>query len=312
MLTPFNSDGSVDYEGLKALTEWYLRSGATGLFTVAQSSEMFSLSPEERIACAKCVVEAAAGRVPVVASGTFPPLGAGGSGIEAQAESVRAMAATGVAAVVVLAGCMAEASESEEVFKANVAKLLELTPGVPLGQYECPQPNHRRCTPETLAWLARTGRFSFHKDTSRFCPLISEKLRAIQSADLPPDNPFRFYNGNVTTLSHSLAEGGAGAGVVCANFYPELVAWLVANFHAADGALVRKVQRFLTLADALVKVNYPASAKVYVATHCGVKIGPKAREGSAWPEDGAAAEEGALRLAALKSTVDELKAEIGM
>ena len=103
----------------------------------------------------------------------------------------------------------------------------------------------------------------------------------------------------MTTLSHSLAEGGAGAGVVCANFYPQLVAWLCANYHTGD--------------DALVKVNYPASAKVYVATHCGVPIGSKVREGSPWPEaGGAAAEEGSLRLAALKSAADELSAEIGL
>ncbi len=38
------------------------------------------------------------------------------------------------------------------------------------------------------------------------------------------------YNGNVTTLLHSLREGGAGYGGVSANFYPWLHVWLMANF----------------------------------------------------------------------------------
>jgi len=48
MLTPFTEDGTaVDYEALRALSQWYLDSGAAGLFPVAQSSEMYTLSSEE-------------------------------------------------------------------------------------------------------------------------------------------------------------------------------------------------------------------------------------------------------------------------
>ena len=43
-----------------------------GLFPVAQSSEMYTLTPAERLACARTVKKAAAGRAPVLASGTFP------------------------------------------------------------------------------------------------------------------------------------------------------------------------------------------------------------------------------------------------
>ena len=311
MLTPFNEDKSVDFEGLKALTNWYIDSGASGLFTVAQSSEMHSMTPAERLAVAKCVLEAAGGRVPVVASGTFPPLGAKGAGIEEQAASVRDMAATGVAAVVVLACCMAQEGEEEEVFKANVAALMERTPGVVLGQYECPVPYHRKCSAETLSWIAKSGRFSFHKDTSRFYPLITDKMAAIRSAELPASNPFRFYNGNVTTLSHSLAEGGAGCGVVCANFYPHIVAWICRRYHDADTALVAKVQRFLSVADTTVKDHYPASAKTYCSEQLGLPIGNGAREGKAFPPAGGApGDEMRLRHAALKVMADELSAEL--
>ena len=55
MLTPFFPDGAVDHPCLTALTEWYVASGASGLFTVAQSSEMWALSPDERLAVAATV-----------------------------------------------------------------------------------------------------------------------------------------------------------------------------------------------------------------------------------------------------------------
>ena len=192
---------------------WYIASGAVALFTVAQSSEMFALNPEERVGVASCVVKAAAGRVPVVASGSFPPLGVGGAGLEEQAVSVRAMHATGVSAVVLLASCLADKSEGEDQLKASLEKILESTPGINLSLYECPSPYHRKLSEGMIVWMAETGRFLFHKDTSRFCPLISKKLGAIKKARLNPTNPFRFYNGNVTGLLHSLREGGNGGSV---------------------------------------------------------------------------------------------------
>jgi 4-hydroxy-tetrahydrodipicolinate synthase len=312
MLTPFLESGDIDYKGLEELVEWYIGSGAKGLFAVAQSSEMFQLTPDERLASARCVVRAVAGRVPVVASGTFPPLGPAGQGLEQMASSVQEMHSTGVTAVVVLASCMATKEEDEAQFKENLERLLELTPGVPLAQYECPAPYHRRCSPELLSWIARTGRFYFHKDTSRHCPLLSEKLAAIREADLPPSNPFRFFNGNVTGLLHSLREGGSGASVICANFYPHIVAWLSENFNKAEPEKVESVQRFLTVADALIKVNYPASAKVYLKEKCGVNISPYVRSGAAFPASpGPEREELLLRFDALHKWAEEVARDCG-
>lgn len=65
MLTPFRDDGTMDWSGLDALIEWYVSAGATGLFAVCLSSEMYKLTPEERVRLAKHVVQRAAGRVPV-------------------------------------------------------------------------------------------------------------------------------------------------------------------------------------------------------------------------------------------------------
>ena len=71
MLTPFQKDNEVDVNALKELTEFYIATGSTGLFTNCLTGEMFQLTDNERILVTKTVVDQVAGRQNVVASGTF-------------------------------------------------------------------------------------------------------------------------------------------------------------------------------------------------------------------------------------------------
>ena len=70
MLTPYTPDNEIDFDSLKKLTDWYIESGASSLFAVCQSSEMFLLSSEERIAYAEFVK--ANSSVPVLRWEMFP------------------------------------------------------------------------------------------------------------------------------------------------------------------------------------------------------------------------------------------------
>ena len=284
MLTPFTANGgSVDYAALEALTRWYLDNGAAGLFPVAQSSEMYNLQPDERVACAKVVKAAAAGwytakgsvgPAPVVcAAGTFEGT------VEEKAAFIKRMHEEGGADVVVVLVCMMAAKEeNDDVWKANVEQLMARTGDVPLGLYECPAPYHRLLTPATLRWLADSNRFFFHKDTSRRNDLISEKLAALEGHT----SPFRWYNGNCTTLLHSMQAGSDGFGGVTANYYPHLAAWLCAHWSAQPEQAL-KLQRFLTVAEGIVKQQYPASAKTYIVqSHPGFAMSNYCRNGSSF------------------------------
>ena len=215
MLTPFTADESaVDYEALRALARWYLASGAAGLFPVAQSSEMYTLTPAERLECAR-VVKQEAGRAPVVACGTF------GKNVEECADFVKEMAPL-VDAVVVVVSMLATREESDEILFARLRKLVELTPGVPLGLYECPAPYHRLLSDDMLRYVAESQRFLFLKDTCRENSVITRRLDMLKGIK----SPFRWYNGNVTTMLHSLQAGGHGYGGVSANYYPWLHAFV--------------------------------------------------------------------------------------
>ncbi|MGO4832894.1 dihydrodipicolinate synthase family protein, partial [Rhizobiaceae sp. 2RAB30] len=66
LVTPF-IDGCVDDEALADLVEWQIGEGVNGLAPAWVAGEAPTLSTEERIGVIRCCVEAAAGRVPVLA-----------------------------------------------------------------------------------------------------------------------------------------------------------------------------------------------------------------------------------------------------
>ena len=44
MLTPFNGDNKIDYNGVLQLLDFYKNRGVSGVFAICQSSEIFFLS----------------------------------------------------------------------------------------------------------------------------------------------------------------------------------------------------------------------------------------------------------------------------
>lgn len=48
LVTPMNEDGSVDYEGFRALIDWHAENGTSALLIMGSTGEVSMLSPEER------------------------------------------------------------------------------------------------------------------------------------------------------------------------------------------------------------------------------------------------------------------------
>jgi 4-hydroxy-tetrahydrodipicolinate synthase len=252
MLTPFHEDGSVDWPGLDALTEWYLGAGIAGLFAVSGSSELYQLTHEERIAMAERVVARTAGRVPVVASAIdFGP-------IEQQAEFACRMAETGVQHVILATCQLARAEEPDGCWLDRAVQILALTADIPLGLYEIPTPCKRLLTPEQLQWAGAGERFRWFKDTCSSAERIRARLEATRGTGL------RLYNANTATLLESLLAGGHGFSGIGANFCPGLYVRLCGRCREEAGVAGR-IQAFLGTLDAVASVNYPASAKAWLA-----------------------------------------------
>lgn len=68
VVTPFTGDGAVDYDTFAALVDWQARSGSDGVVVTGTSGEPNVLTLEERERLVKVAVEAATGRISVVAA----------------------------------------------------------------------------------------------------------------------------------------------------------------------------------------------------------------------------------------------------
>jgi len=75
MVTPFTADGTIDRPAVKTLVEHLLAGGASGLVPIGGTGEYTALTPAERKEMVAVTVEAAAGRVPVVAGVLSPGYG---------------------------------------------------------------------------------------------------------------------------------------------------------------------------------------------------------------------------------------------
>lgn len=252
MITPFTESNEIDYDALERLIDWFIGHGVDGLFAVCQSSEMFFLSKEERVKLAAFVKEKAAGRVPVIASGHISEQ------FDDQIDELKAMADTGIDALVLITNRLSSEGESDETWKRNLEKLLrELPEETPLGFYECPFPYKRIISPDVLKWCAETGRFLFLKDTSCDAENIRLKLEAVQGTGL------NIYNANTATLLETLKLGVTGYSGVMANFHPELYVWLMKNWRQLPEE-ADHMSNFLSIASFIEKQLYPVNAKYYL------------------------------------------------
>lgn len=262
MLTPFRENGQVDFEGLGRLTEFYLKAGASGLFANCLSSEMFELSASEQLDVVNYIVECADNAVPVVATATF------GGSIDHQADYVKRMYDTGIASAIVITNMLASMTDTEQKFESNVVELMDKTPGIPLGFYECPDPFKRVLSAEALGRLVQTGRVTYHKDTCLDLDLVRAKLEV--TADHPA---FGLYDAFMVHAVDSLRAGAAGLSCIQGNYYPELVVWLCRYY---DDPVyqheVQVVQQFFTEHMDVMHHAYPVVAKYFLKLR-GLEIG---------------------------------------
>lgn len=253
MLTPFLSNGNIDYPALTQLTEIYLQAGSSGLFANCLSSEMFELTDKERIQVIKHVIKVVNGAVPVVATGTF------GGPISKQADFVKAVSDTGVEAVIAITSLLANEEESDEIFNDRVFELLHQTDEIPMGFYECPVPYKRVLKPQQLADFVATGKVIYHKDTSLDLIQIKEKLK------LTDGHAFGLYDAYMVHAVESLKAGTSGLSCIQGNYFPELIVWLCDHYndnHLKDD--VAAVQHFLTENMEVMHNVYPVVSKYFL------------------------------------------------
>ncbi|MDC6366251.1 MULTISPECIES: dihydrodipicolinate synthase family protein [Flavobacteriaceae] len=252
MLTPFNDSNHVDVPNLHELTQFYLKTGASGLFANCLSSEMFQLNQEERLLIIKEVLASTDNKVPVIATGTF------GGNLDRNADFSKQIFDLGVTAVVINSNQFCDEFGSEDGFKLKMEKFIKKTEGIPLGIYECPIPYKRKISPSLLKWLAGSGRFLYHKDTSCNIEEIAQKLKAVENSNLG------FFNAHVPTGLESIKLGAKGLSPIGANMYPELFNHLLLKHREGDDDSAKKLDTLLSVMDKIIHQNYPYCAKYFL------------------------------------------------
>ncbi|MDR1935377.1 MAG: dihydrodipicolinate synthase family protein [Candidatus Accumulibacter sp.] len=251
MLTPFDDNREIDWESLKKLIDWYLAAGVSGLFANCQSSEMFFLSDTESLQLTRFVLDYVDGRVPVVASGHTA------CGLSQQVDQLGAIAQTGVDSVIMVSNRLVQPGEDDGTLLERLASVTAALPEtVGLGVYECPYPYKRLLPDEAVAWCAKSGRYTFIKDTC--CDIATIRRRAA----LAQGSRLHIANANGQTLLPSLRAGAHGYSGVMANFHPELYVWLCEHWRR-EPEKAEILAAYLSTASLAEYLDYPVCAKDY-------------------------------------------------
>ncbi|MGJ7032242.1 dihydrodipicolinate synthase family protein [Niabella hirudinis] len=255
MITPFDLKAGIDYNAVTELVAFYLEAGVEGFFANCLSSEMFSLTEEERLALTQHVVKCVNGRVPVVATGSF------GLTVEDKALFTKKMYDTGVDAVIMISGHFAKVEEGDAVLLRNFETLFSLTGAIPLGIYECPAPYKRILGADVFKQLLKSGRLVYHKDTSITHQNVKAKLDVLKVAG----SSLGFYDAHTPNTLFSMQRGATGMSSVSGNFYPEVLVWMVKNANNPEQQETAKwLQGELTSVDPMIHQAYPMSAKYFL------------------------------------------------
>ena len=229
LATPLTRDGGVDEAGVERLVGHVLAGGVAGLLPLGSTGECSSLDEGSRRAMLAAVVQANAGRVPVICGVAQTHLAA------AQLE-VAAAAALGADAALVTPPFYYPMDQA-----GVLAFYRTLARRSPILLYNIPQFTKGVAEPETVATLAREGSLVGIKDSSRNFEYF-ELVRAA-TRDLPH---FRVFTGSDTMLLVSLVMGGAGTICGAANVAPAWVVHIYDAFRRGDLESAREQQDRLT------------------------------------------------------------------
>ena len=255
MITPFNLKAKVDLDAVSRLIDFYLAAGVQGFFANCLSSEMYSITEDERLELTQHVVRYVNGRVPVVATSSF------GLTINDKAEFTKKIYDTGIDAAILITGHYANVDDADDVLLRNFEHMFRLTGNIPLGMYECPAPYKRILGTEVFKTLLSSNRFVYHKDTSINLENVKAKLEVVKTAS----SSFEFYDAHSPNAMYSLQMGAKGMSSISGNFYPEVLVWMVNNANNPEKQEeVKWLQSEITRVDPLIHIAYPMSAKYFL------------------------------------------------
>ena len=252
LITPFK-DGTVDERAFQRLVEWQIDQGTHGLVPCGTTGESPTLTHDEHRRVVELCVEAAAGRVPVIA-------GTGSNSTAEAVELTRHAKSAGADGVLVVTPYYNKPTQEGlyQHFKA-----INDSADVPIVVYNIPGRSVIDMSVETMARLFKLANIVGVKDAT-----ASMARASLQRAALGIE--FVQLSGEDATALGFMAHGGQGCISVTANVAPALcsefqLACLAGNFHRA----LQLQDRLMPLHDALFVESNPGPVK-YAASKLGL------------------------------------------
>ena len=244
LVTPFR-DGEVDEPALRELVELQVAAGVDGLVPCGSTGEAATLSHAEHGRVVEIVVQAARGRLPVLA-------GTGSNNTRESIELTRHAKKVGADGALLISPYYNK--PTQEGIVAHYAAIARDT-AFPLFVYNIPGRTASNILPATIARLADIEHVVGVKESCGDLAQISETIARC------PDG-FSVLSGDDVLALPILAVGGRGVISTTSNVAPREMLELVRSFRAGDHArALRTHQRLLPLFQALFCETNPIPVK---------------------------------------------------
>ncbi len=247
MITPFQQNGEVDYDRLIMHTGRLIEQGCGYLVVLGTTAETPCLSSKEKADVVSCVVEACAGRVPVM-------LGLGGNDTRSVIEAIKKTDTREIQGFLSVSPYYNKPSQ-EGIYQhyAAIASLSEL----PVMLYNVPGRTGSNISAETVLRLAADfeGSIIGIKEASGNFEQVMEIIRKRPRG-------FLIVSGDDAITLPMIASGGDGAISVIGNAYPALTSLMVAAALDASYLKARELHyKLFPMMRAIFKEGNPAGVK---------------------------------------------------
>jgi 4-hydroxy-tetrahydrodipicolinate synthase len=243
LVTPFKSNGEIDFDVYGRLVDWHLKEGTNGLVPCGSTGEAATLSHDEQNKCIRFVVERVAGRVPVIA----------GTGSNSTAEAIaltRSAKEAGADAALLITPYYNKPTPAGQIVHYRmVAESVD----IPIVLYNVPSRTGTNMLPSTVAALRKTPSIVAIKESSGNVDQVSQ---IVSECDIT------VMSGDDHLTLPMMALGATGVVSVVANVMPGKVARLCGEFLKGNAEEARKIHyELLPLFKALFIESNPIPVK---------------------------------------------------
>ena len=246
LVTPFTTEGEVDYKALKRLVEYLIQNGADFLCILATTGETPCLSTDEKNKIKQLVIDVNRGRVPIL-------IGCGGNNTRAVVEELKTTDWTGIDGI--LSVCPYYNKPSQEGLYQHFKAIAEASP-LPVVLYNVPGRTGINMKSETTVRLAN--------DCENIVAIKEASGSLEQVDEIIKNKPDRFdvISGDDALTFSMVASGAAGSISVIGNALPREVSRMIRLEFKGEYKGARTIHhRFTELYSLLFVDGNPAGVK---------------------------------------------------